>query len=54
MPMMVKLPENIILNQPIKMTRLARGLPVGGHLEYVDEATLTRSINERIELHFEV
>ena len=43
-----------ILDQPIKMTRLARGLPVGGHLEYVDEATLTRSINERVELHFEV
>ena len=43
-----------ILDHPIKMTRLARGLPVGGHLEYVDEATLTRSINERVELHFEV
>ena len=43
-----------ILDQPIKMTRLARGLPVGGHLEYVDEATLTRSINERVELHSEV
>ena len=42
------------LDQPIKMTRLARGLPVGGHLEYVDEATLTRSINERVELHFEI
>ena len=43
-----------VLDHPIKMTRLARGLPVGGHLEYVDEATLTRSINERVELHFEV
>ena len=43
-----------ILDQPIKMTRLARGLPVGGHLEYVDEATLTQSINERVELHSEV
>ena len=36
------------------MTRLARGLPVGGHLEYIDEATLTQSINERVELPFEV
>jgi recombination protein RecR len=43
-----------ILVQPIKMTRLARGLPVGGHLEYVDEATLTRSITERVELHSEI
>jgi recombination protein RecR len=33
----------------IKLTRLARGLPVGGHLEYIDEATLSRSIEERIE-----
>ena len=46
--------QKILDSQPIKMTRLARGLPVGGHLEYVDEATLTRSINERVELHFEV
>ena len=46
--------QKILDSQPIKMTRLARGLPVGGHLEYVDEATLTQSINERIELHFEV
>ena len=46
--------SKILDSQNIKMTRLARGLPVGGHLEYVDEATLTRSINERVELHFEV
>ena len=46
--------QKILDSESIKMTRLARGLPVGGHLEYVDEATLTRSINERVELHFEV
>jgi len=34
----------------IKITRLARGLPVGGHLEYVDEATLTKSIHGRVEI----
>ena len=38
----------------IKMTRLARGLPVGGHLEYVDEATLKKSINARVEMNSEV
>ena len=43
--------SKILESQPIKMTRLARGLPVGGHLEYVDEATLTRSIDERVEMH---
>ena len=46
--------QKILDSDSIKMTRLARGLPVGGHLEYVDEATLTQSINERIELHFDV
>ena len=46
--------QKILNTESIKMTRLARGLPVGGHLEYVDEATLTRSINERVELHCDV
>lgn len=32
----------------IKVTRLARGIPVGGNLEYVDEATLSKSLNERV------
>jgi len=34
----------------VKVTRLARGLPMGGHLEYIDEATLTRSITDRVEI----
>tara|TARA_B100001029_G_C15053993_1_gene452921 strand:- start:1877 stop:2473 length:597 start_codon:yes stop_codon:yes gene_type:complete len=42
--------QKLLSTEPIKMTRLARGLPVGGHLEYVDEATLTSSITERVEL----
>ena len=46
--------SKILDSQTIKITRLARGLPVGGHLEYVDEATLTRSINERVELNSKV
>ena len=46
--------SKILEFKTIKMTRLARGLPVGGHLEYIDEATLTQSINERVELHSEV
>ncbi|MHB1007136.1 MAG: recombination mediator RecR [Chloroflexota bacterium] len=31
----------------IKVTRLARGLPVGGDLEYADEVTLTRAMENR-------
>ncbi len=34
----------------INVTRLSRGLPVGGHLEYVDEATLSKSMNERVKI----
>ena len=30
-----------------KVTRLARGLPVGGDLEYADEVTLTRALEGR-------
>ena len=32
-----------------KVTRLARGLPVGGDLEYADDVTLTRAIEGRQE-----
>jgi recombination protein RecR len=36
--------------QGIKLTRLARGLPVGGDLEYADEITLSRALSGRSEL----
>ncbi len=39
-----------LVNNPIKMTRLARGLPVGGDLEYTDEITLGRALEGRQEL----
>ncbi len=42
--------SKILDSTKIKITRLARGLPVGGHLEYVDEATLTKSIHERVKI----
>lgn len=34
----------------VKVTRLARGLPVGGDLEYADETTLTRALQGRSEM----
>lgn len=34
----------------IKITRLAYGMPVGGHLEYVDEITLMRALEGRHEI----
>jgi len=33
----------------VKVTRIARGLPVGGDLEYADEITLTRALEGRKE-----
>lgn len=34
----------------VKVTRLARGLPVGGDLEYADEVTLARALEGRTEV----
>ncbi|MBT88582.1 MAG: recombination protein RecR [Candidatus Marinimicrobia bacterium] len=34
----------------IKSSRLARGIPVGGALEYIDEATLIRALEGRVSL----
>ena len=34
----------------IRVTRLARGLPVGGDLEYADEVTLGRALTGRSEM----
>jgi recombination protein RecR len=33
----------------VKVTRLARGLPIGGDLEYVDEITLGKALEGRVE-----
>lgn len=33
----------------IKVTRIARGIPVGGHLEYADSQTLKRAMEGRME-----
>ena len=34
----------------IKVTRIASGVPVGGDLEYIDEITLLRALEGRVEL----
>jgi len=34
----------------IRVTRIARGLPIGGDLEYADEATLSRAFEGRLSL----
>jgi recombination protein RecR len=34
----------------IKVSRIASGIPVGGDLEYIDEVTLLRALEGRVEL----
>ena len=36
--------------QGIQVTRLARGVPVGGELEYIDELTLAKAIENRRDI----
>lgn len=42
--------SKLIKPSGIKVTRIANGVPVGGDLEYVDEITLSRALDGRIEL----
>jgi len=39
--------KSVLKDSPPKITRIARGLPVGGDLEYADEVTLSRSLDGR-------
>jgi recombination protein RecR len=43
--------QQLLAGHPdVRVTRLARGLPVGGELEYVDGVTLTHALTAREEL----
>ena len=35
---------------PVKLTRLAQGVPMGGHIDYIDDRTLGRALENRTEL----
>ena len=39
----------LLKRHKVKVTRIARGLPVGGDLEYADDITLTRALEGRSE-----
>ena len=41
---------DLIKKYNIKVTRFSRGMPIGSSLEFIDEITLTHSINDRVEL----
>lgn len=41
---------NVLRDTPVKVTRPASGLPVGGDLEYADELTLGRALRGRTDV----
>ena len=34
----------------VKLSRLARGVPIGSSLEFIDQVTLTHSMNDRVQI----
>jgi recombination protein RecR len=38
---------DLLVGKPVKITRLAHGVPVGGELDYLDEGTLAAAIRQR-------
>lgn len=44
--------SRLLGSYPVKVTRLARGLPAGMDLEYVDQITLVQALNERTEISY--
>jgi recombination protein RecR len=40
----------LLRTRGLKVTRIARGVPVGGELEYVDSGTLAQAVLERREV----
>jgi recombination protein RecR len=39
--------SQLLAGYPVQVTRIARGIPVGGDLEYADQATLARALQGR-------
>lgn len=42
--------NKIVKDKSIKITNLARGIPIGGDLEFTDEATIARALEQRTEI----
>jgi recombination protein RecR len=40
----------LLRNHPVIVSRIARGLPMGGDLEYADEVTLAKALENRIRI----
>lgn len=42
----------IYKDEPVRITRLARGLPAGMELEFADQITLTQALHERTDMNY--
>lgn len=42
--------SRLLRSLPVKVTRIANGVPVGGDLEYADEVTLFRALQGRVDI----
>jgi len=40
--------DRVLANSPVRRTRLARGIPVGSELEFIDDITMLRAFEERV------
>jgi recombination protein RecR len=41
---------NLLRKFPVRLTRIARGMPIGTEIQFVDDATLMNAIENRIEI----
>jgi len=41
---------NLLKPYKVKLTRIARGIPIGGFLEYTDKTTLSKALENRTEI----
>ncbi len=41
---------DLLAHLPVKVTRLAHGVPVGGELDYLDEGTLSAALRQRTDM----
>ena len=42
--------SELFQNHEIKLSRLARGMPIGSSLEFIDQVTLKHSMNDRVQI----
>ena len=40
----------ILRNTPVRITRIAHGVPIGGSIEYIDDRTIGRALENRVVL----